>query len=224
VRHSRLFDTDTAVSVRFAHSPLARRSTPTLDLSMAPLHLSPTTPKRVDPRVRQLLVALDLPETQATWLPLHRPKKFSPERNECHINAWIQMKYEGGTTCTGWMIWQDRAADFLEAQFHTVWRDSAGLLRDVTPRQDKERLALFVPDAQREVRLTNYDGAPAIITFDNVRMKNGALTNILREQTHVLVTELIYVHGLAFRGAAIPNSSINQTCPGSPGHAAHVGR
>ena len=127
---------------------------------------------------------------------------FLPEEKECHINAWIQAKYKGGSTCTGWTIWQDKSADFVEAQFHTVWRDAAGLLRDVTPRQHKERKVLFVPDPKRAIRLTDYKGQPAIYTFGNVQMQDGSLRNGPREQVHVLITELIYVHGLAQRGRA----------------------
>lgn len=168
------------------------------------IRLNCKTPKRVDPRIRQLLLCLGLNEANATWLDFHRPKRFVPEQKECHINAWIQTKYEGGSTCTGWTIWQDRSADFVEAQFHTVWRDASRLLRDVTPRQHKEKKVLFLPDPLRSIKLTDYNGLPAIKTFDNVRMQDGELRNGIREQVHVLVTELIYVHGLAERKHAEP--------------------
>jgi hypothetical protein len=166
---------------------------------MSETSLKSTTPKRVDPRVRQLLNELCLPESSAVWLKLHKPKFFKPELSECHINASIQSNYESGSTVTGWTIWQDKALDFVEAQFHTVWKDSAGVLRDVTPRQDKERTVLFVPDSKRPVILTDYDGKPAIKIYDNVRMQQGQLLNGIAERVHVLVTNLIYEHDLATR-------------------------
>ena len=159
--------------------------------------MSSTTPKRIDPRVRQLLAHLELSEETACWLEFLRPKKFIPERSECHINAWIQSRYEGGSISTGWVVWQDHAADFVEAQFHTVWKDPNRVLRDVTPRQDRERTVLFVPDTQRTVRFIHYDDRLAVVIFDNVRMREGTLLNGLRERTHILTTALIYEHGLA---------------------------
>lgn len=171
---------------------------------MDKIRLNCKTPKRVDPRVRQLLFFIGLSEANATWLEFHRPRSFVPEQNECHINARIQTKYEGGFTCTGWTIWQDLSVDFVEAQFHTVWRDASRFLRDVTPRQHREKTILFIPDPLRSIRLTDYNGMPAIETFDNVRMQNGALCNGISEQVHVLVTELIYVHGLVERKHAEP--------------------
>jgi hypothetical protein len=164
---------------------------------MQTYQLTSTTPKRIDPRVRQLLVAMGLKETLAQWLPFHRTKAFEAEPNECHINAWVQMKYHGGEICSGWTIWQDRLADFVEAQFHTVWRDKSGLLRDLTPRQDGEREVLFLPDSTREITLTNTVHGPAIVTYDNVRMQSGVLTCSFSQHVRALKTNLIFDHGLA---------------------------
>ncbi|HWR51924.1 MAG TPA: SEC-C metal-binding domain-containing protein [Bryobacteraceae bacterium] len=41
----------------------------------------------------------------------------------------------------------------IEAEFHAVWRDSAGQLTDVTPRVDGEKNVLFLPDPSQ-----NWDG------------------------------------------------------------------
>ena len=162
------------------------------------------TPKRVDPRIRQLLLFIGLDETTAKWLDFHRPKNFAPEQKECHINACIQTKYEGGSTCTGWTIWQDRSVDFVEAQFHTVWRDASKLLRDVTPRQHPEKKVLFLPDPLRSIRFIDCNDQPAIEIFDNVRMQDGELSNGINALVHILATNLIYVHGLVERKRAEP--------------------
>jgi hypothetical protein len=160
-----------------------------------------TTPKAIDKMITVLLDELSLSAATAQWLKYRKPRCFKPELNECHINAWLQMRYEkSGSLCSGWVIWQSKLAQFVEAQFHTVWRNDEGKLVDVTPRQDGEKRILFVPDSVRAITLLEYKGQPAIKTYDNVRVQSGRLVTGLREQIHVLKTELIYEHGLAIRG------------------------
>lgn len=117
---------------------------------------------------------------------------------------WLQLKYEqSGSVCSGWTLWQHKPTRFVEAQFHTVWRNDEGRLIDVTPRQDGEKKVLFIPDPKRCIRLTDYEGAPAISTYDNVRMQSGNVLTGPEERVHVLTTQLIYEHGLAVRSPQI---------------------
>lgn len=176
---------------------------------MQTYRLASTTPKRIDPRVRQLLQAMELDESLAQWLSFYRTKAFRAEPSECHINVWVQTKYHGGSVCPGWTIWQDRAADFVEAQFHSVWRDKSGLIRDLTLRQGGEREVLFLPDPDREINLTNTAHGPGIITYDNVRMQSGVLISSFSRHVRALKTGLIFDHGLAIRNtlSAVPIQS-----------------
>ena len=165
---------------------------------MFQIKLRLTTPRRIDPEIRALLRELDLDERTVVRLPLHRTKSFKPQIAECHLNAWIQCKFEGGSTSTGWTLWQDRMTQFVEAQFHTVWVDKRNCQRDITPRQDKEREVFFVPDPRLPVRVTRHAGQPALIVFANVSMQSGRLIKGIEEQVRVLNSSLVEEHALNF--------------------------
>ena len=163
------------------------------------IRLHSTTPRRLDPCVRRLLGAMGLEPEKAVWLELHRVKDFRPLLAECHINVLVQRKYHKGDLVSGWTIWQDKANDFVEAQFHTVWRDTHGNLKDLTPRQDRERTVLFIPDPSRHFGLTHIKSAPAVQVYDSVRMQGGVLLNGPTERVHLCIPNLIYEHGIATR-------------------------
>ncbi len=154
--------------------------------------------------MRRLLEAMGLDQAGAVWLELHRPKDFKPELAECHINVLVQQRFRQGEPVCGWTIWQDKANEFVEAQFHTVWRDAHGNLKDVTPRQDKERTVLFVPDSTRHFCLTHVDNAHVVLVYDSVRMQGGALLSQATKRVHLCVTNLIYEHGIATRTPSAP--------------------
>lgn len=166
---------------------------------MNSVKLRSTTPRRIDPSVRRLLQTMQLNPSHAVWLEFHRPKDFKPEFAECHINVLIQCRLHKGEPVSGWTIWQDRAQDFVEAQFHTVWRAQDKRILDLTPRQDREHSVLFVPDPSHRFGLTQVDGQPAVRVYDSVRMQSGVLLNQPDERFHVCVTDLIYEHGIAHR-------------------------
>jgi len=159
-----------------------------------------TTPKEIDTMVEKLLERLSISSSTAQWFNYTIPHYFIPEINECHINAWLQLEYEkSGTISSGWIIWQQRETQFIEAMFHSVWCNDNGKLIDVTPRQDGEEKVLFVPDPIRKIRLTEFKGYPAIKSYDNVRMQSGKLLTNPDEAVCVIGTKLIYEHGLAIK-------------------------
>jgi hypothetical protein len=163
------------------------------------IRLRSTTPKRINPEVRRLLVEMEIDEASAKWLEFHRPKDFQPALSECHINVLVQCRYRGGQPVCGWTIWQDKANEFVEAQFHTVWSDEHGKLKDVTPRHDRERVVLFVPEPDLRFDLTHVDHRPAVRVFDSVRMQRGVLLNGPAERIHICTTALIHEHNLVSR-------------------------
>ena len=168
---------------------------------MHPIRLQCICPTEVDDSVRFLLGTLALSEAEANWLPYESPSEFQPEPSECHINAAIQLNFAGGSVVSGWAIWQDKAAGFVEAEFHTVWRAPSGALQDVTPRRKGQPHVLFFPDTSRALTLTEQNGLPAVVTYDNVRIQNGEVCTGISRHVRVLQTELIYTHGLASRDA-----------------------
>lgn len=165
-----------------------------------PLEDRLTTPSEIDEYVASMLRHLGVDPQSARILKLTIPTRFVPEVRECHINAWLQMKYEqSGTVTSGWLVWQHRPSMTVEAHFHSVWKSAAGDFYDVTPREDQEATVLFAPDPTRSIRLTDYQGSPAIMTYSHVTMVDGQVRQPSRNAMGVIITELIYEHGLAVR-------------------------
>ncbi|MFC7418492.1 hypothetical protein ACFQNF_01185 [Iodobacter arcticus] len=159
-----------------------------------------STPLAMDEDIVSLLAVLGVDRGAAVWLPFTEPTKFPPEARECHINAWLQCKYErSGFTISGWLIWHHESTRTVESHFHTIWVTETGKLVDVTPREDGEETVLFVPDPSRSIRLTDYQGKPALKTYTKVTITVGRVVSPLREALVILTTDLIYEHGLVTR-------------------------
>ncbi len=154
------------------------------------------SPKKSNVEVRALADYLDLGEASIVLLKFHRPHSFDPEPKNCFINVWVQCLHAEGTAQHGWIIGQDRANQFIEAQFHAVWVSPQGDIHDLTPRQDSEKRIMFLPDNQREIGLIEHDGKLAIKSFDNVRVWQGRLTTPLTPIVVEPETEMIRKFGL----------------------------
>src|SRR3972149_6629967 len=146
-----------------------------------------TTPKRTNAQAERLIRELGLDPSSAVWLKLTKVDDFTPETRNCLLNCMVQQKYQGGGIVFGWVLWQDTAMRFCEAEFHCVWKDHASNLRDITPRVDGEKRICFVPDHQRESRLDRSVHPPMGSTFDNVRMAGEKLMNPVRRMDIVFV-------------------------------------
>jgi len=140
---------------------------------MEPIKFHSTSPKKVNLAVKDIARRMEIKADEALLLKVHQPKDFDPEPQNCFFNVWVQMNYEGGGRQHGWLIAQDCAKDFIEAQFHAVWVSTDGKFVDVTPRIDGEKRAMFIPDYAREICLSNLNGRPAILTYDNFRVFQG---------------------------------------------------
>jgi len=140
---------------------------------MDPLRFNSTSPKKVNLAVRNIARILELNADEARLLKFHAPTEFGPEPQNCFFNVWVQILYAGGSMQHGWLIAQDSTKDFIEAQFHAVWIDHTGGLVDITPRIDGEKRVMFIPDYSRKIQLSDYDGRPAILSYDNFRVFQG---------------------------------------------------
>ena len=67
--------------------------------------------------------------------------------NHCHVNVFSRCDESGGKPVFGWSIWECEA--WIEAEFHSIWRDSSGRLIDLTPDEDGEKKRLFLFDPVR---------------------------------------------------------------------------
>jgi hypothetical protein len=157
------------------------------------------SPKKVNQAVKNIAQHLGINEEDAKLLKFHRPNEFKPELNNCFFNVWVKMKYSGGHKQHGWLIAQDSTNEFIEAQFHAVWIDPNGGLVDVTPRPDTEKRIMFIPDHAREIQLSDSNGRPARLSYDNFRILRGqALAKLERIKVVMQDTSFLKEHGLSW--------------------------
>ncbi|MDO8728541.1 MAG: hypothetical protein Q7K26_01470 [bacterium] len=154
------------------------------------------SPKKVDAHLSVLLRYLELSEQSVVSLKYKKPDHFLPEGAMCHFNAWLKWEKDEGSVQAGWILGQDKNAQFCEAIFHSVWKSPNGDLIDVTPRQDQEKRILFVPDHIRHIELTEHNGHPAINTYDNVRLQGEHLITPLTPMLAVMESDFVHIHKL----------------------------
>jgi hypothetical protein len=157
------------------------------------------SPKKVSQAVKSIAQQLGINEDDARLLKFQRPNEFNPELNNCFFNVWVKMKFSGGGKQYGWLIAQDSRNEFIEAQFHAVWIDQNGGLVDVTPRPDTEKRVMFIPDHVRNIQLSDSNGQPAILSYDNFRiLRDQTLAELERIKVVMQDTSFIKEHGLSW--------------------------
>ena len=115
------------------------------------------TPRSLNKHVQRLCRHMRLTALPVR-LTVSRPCDCEP--GECFPNVERLIAREGGAIQYGWLLWE-RPGVMVEAEFHAVWRDSRGALREVTGSSENEPEVLFVPDDSRR-----YEGR----RVDNVRL------------------------------------------------------
>lgn len=101
-----------------------------------------TTPKEISPMLSDLCRDLN-PELSPLWVKVV-PESWAAQ-NECFPNVQRKIKIDGGSFVIGWVIWQ-WANMLITAEAHSVWKNDAGELVDITPHNYNEHTILFVPD------------------------------------------------------------------------------
>ena len=94
---------------------------------------------------------------QPVYVPLY-PLPGAAE-SSCFDILPKHVAQHGGEQVIGWSIWQWPRV-FIEAEFHTVWRQPDGDLLDITPKKYRMPRILFLPDSTR-----HYEGRQV----DNIR-------------------------------------------------------
>jgi hypothetical protein len=113
---------------------------------MEQLKLAATTPRRISGRIRRFLSTLGV-TGRPVFLPYtHLSHDYRP--GYCLPNCEAQNRRSGDAIAFGWVIWEDRACGFIEAEFHAVIKRRGELL-DITPRRDGEQMVLYVADRNR---------------------------------------------------------------------------
>ncbi len=75
---------------------------------------------------------------------------FGYEGDFCHVSAKHVVEKLGGRRIHGWSLWQfddpeGKSAPMIVGDFHSVWENSAGIIKDITPPKLGTRI-LFVRD------------------------------------------------------------------------------
>ena len=83
------------------------------------------------------------------------------EVNDCTANVERIVAGHGGRCQLGWQLWETLPGVMLEAEFHSVWVDPEGDLREVTPKALGFKQIVFLPDPK-----LHYEGRQ----IDNVRV------------------------------------------------------
>ena len=102
-------------------------------------------PKLIKPYVISFCRSI-VAEPQPVYVPL-RPVSNAPQ-NECVTIVPRHIEQNGGEQVIGWAIWEWPRV-FIEAEFHSVWRQPDGSLLDLTPKVMPMPRILFLPDPRR---------------------------------------------------------------------------
>ncbi|MFV0574712.1 MAG: hypothetical protein ACK5NC_04755 [Vibrio sp.] len=153
------------------------------------IHLNPKTPKQITMAVKTLVSYLGIKNASPQYLKYtHRNWDYSV-RN-CFKNCEKESEKTGEQIVYGWLIWEDRKHAFLEAEFHSVLRDS-GVLRansrliDISPRQSiKTEKVLFIEDTQR---VAGRKDSKTWHSWSNLKMVSG---HVLAPTQHLEIVEV----------------------------------
>ena len=66
--------------------------------------------------------------------------------NECYENVEKMISNNGGEIQYGWQIWETLPGVMAEAEFHAVWKNPDGQLKDISFKKNKVSKILFVED------------------------------------------------------------------------------
>lgn len=134
-------------------------------------YVNVTTPRKISGSVKRFLLSAGL-STEVVYLP------FTFVADEYHTqycldNCEEERERTGCQIKYGWIIWEDRRKRFIEAEFHAIVV-KAGVLCDITPRQDGENRVLFVEDPNRvPYRIDEITWS----TYTNIKASNGIICN-----------------------------------------------
>lgn len=107
--------------------------------------MPPTTPNAISPLIR-FFCAKIVPDSPPFFVPVCPAADALAGRSFENVAQVVARL--GGEAQHGWAIWE--CADFLIAEFHTIWFGTFGPL-NITPSPDNEARILFLPDPTAKV-------------------------------------------------------------------------
>ncbi|MFP1742147.1 hypothetical protein [Lonsdalea quercina] len=139
------------------------------------LRLKPKTPKKINSAVKKLINSLGINKIPF-YLPL--TKVDYSRAGYCFNNCEEYAKNNNVSVVYGWMIWEDRKSNFIEAEFHAIINEN-GQYKDISPRVSNEEKILFVIDGTRD---SGRKEANSWYSWTNIKMFDG----IVQEEPKLL--------------------------------------
>ena len=112
---------------------------------MVSTYQRPVTPAELSPAILSLCEEL-VEGAQPIYVDVEAIPNAPSD--ECFVLVPERVRRQGEHLVSGWSIWEWPSL-FVEAEFHVVWKDSAGTLRDVTPKKTPIQRILFLSDPSR---------------------------------------------------------------------------
>ena len=100
-----------------------------------------TSPRRISPAILSLCQEIN-PDVEPVVVTVKADT--GAISSECFYNVTERIKRDGGSMVYGWTIWEWSRV-FIEAEHHAVWEKDGELL-DITPKKNRERKIVFLPD------------------------------------------------------------------------------
>jgi len=144
------------------------------------INIKSTTPENLSLSVKNFLKKAGLTAHPVFLKFTPRSDKYLP--SFCLNNCEHESEKTGAKIIYGWIIWQDKKANFIEAEFHSVIRENKKLV-DITPRHDNEDMIMFVPDKHRKAVRVAEDTWD---TWSSIKYFQGIL-----EQTKPILVKIV---------------------------------
>lgn len=95
-----------------------------------------------------------------------QPLEDMPSK-ECFPIVESHVGVHGGEMVIGWVFWE-MPGQYVEAEFHAVWKQPDGSLLDIAPRDEPTQCVLFLPDPLRSYEGRQVNNQRRLIRNDPV--------------------------------------------------------
>lgn len=156
---------------------------------LAAIEMTHTTPSEIGESVGKLIDCLPRPG-EPKYLNLESVPGV--RRLDCFGNVERHVASRGGSIQYGWCVWET-PGEWIEGEFHAVWRSPLSELIDITPKVDGEQRILFIPDCETVDKGGHIANIPVMLT-DDPRIKRRVHNGWLRRQgpdTEVVGTSFV---------------------------------
>ena len=110
------------------------------------IKIKPKTPKKLSSLIKEFLKSVGITDKPIFLSYEKRDDEYIVR--ECLTTCEVESSRTGSKIIYGWIVWQDKKNSFIEAVFHSVILENSRLI-DITPREDNERVIMFVKDRNK---------------------------------------------------------------------------